>query len=262
MKSVIAFIKLFIFALLCLAVIPAQALVLWVSKGKASYILPNLWHKAMCKNFGIKLEIHGQVLRAQQAIYVSNHLSYLDIIALGGVLHGSFVAKKDVKDWPVFGFLSKLQQTAFISRDRYDAVAMTNNLENLILSGKSMIIFPEGTSTDGKSVYPFKSSLFSIFLKDNIKNIPIQPITIQMIKTNGQEIASQEDRDLYAWHINMDTPLHEHLWRFAKSSGAILSVTFHPPIYASHTNNRKILAKHCHDAVCNGLKNNKVITKI
>lgn len=253
MRSVVASLKMSAFALTCLITIPFQLFILLFTRGAPAYVLPHYWAIVICAVFRIKIIKSGEVTRNGQVIYVSNHISYLDIPALSSLLYGSFVAKKDVAGWPVFGFLSKLQQTAFISRERKDAAAMGAALDTMLRGGKNMVIFPEGTSTDGRDIYPFKSSLFSIFLKDDIKHIQIQPITIRIEKTGGRSIESQEDRDLYAWHLHMDTPLHEHLWRFAKHGGAELRIIFHPPITTKITNNRKELAKLCHDAVCHGL---------
>ncbi len=229
-------------------------IVLALHKGKGAYIIPNIWEKIVCGIFRIKIEIIGKPYNEGQTIFVCNHLSYLDIPAIGSVLRASFVAKKDVADWPVFGFLSKLQQTAFISRDRADARKGKYALDTMLDTGKSLIIFPEGTSTDGREVRGFKSSLFSIAYKDNLPNLVVQPMTISMKKVNDQNITSQEIRDIYAWHIDMDMPMEEHLWRFAKSKGATITIEFHEPIKAQQEKDRKTLAKLCHERVSNGLE--------
>jgi len=121
--------------------------------------------------------------------------------------------------------------------------------------GKSLVIFPEGTSTDGREVVPFKSSLFSIIMKEERRDIWIQPVTISMCSVDGKDVTTQDLRDLYAWHIKMDTPLGEHLWRFARSAGAHISVEFHPVLRAGDFSDRKTLAKTCYNTVSNGLKN-------
>ena len=106
MNSTFASLKLFGFALLCALVVPFQALLLLAYKGRGTYILPHLWHKAVCAVFGIRIQMQGKAYTDSQVIYVSNHLSYLDIPALASMIcYGSFVAKKDVASWPVFGYL-------------------------------------------------------------------------------------------------------------------------------------------------------------
>ncbi len=251
MRIATASIKLLLFAIITLITIPLQLIVMTFHKGKYAYIIPYLWQNGTRMIFSIKPIIQGSPIKDRQIIYVSNHISYLDIPVIGSILRASFVAKEDVASWPVFGFLSTLQQTAFISRRKSDAKKGQNTLDNMLADKKSLIIFPEGTSTDGREVRPFKSSLFSIALKNADQNIEIQPITLKMIKSDGKQIDTQESRDIYAWHINMDTPLHIHLWRFAKTTGTEISVEFHPPINPSDYSDRKELAKACHSAVSN-----------
>ncbi len=250
------YIKFTLFILLTMPIGVMQWLLLLVHKGSGAYILPFIWQKGVCAIFQIKVKVIGKPSNQGQTIYVSNHLSYLDIPVIGSVLRASFVAKKDVASWSVFGFLSKLQQTAFISRDRADAKQAKNNLDKMLLDGKNLIIFPEGTSTDGKEVIPFKSSLFSIAMKENLPDLYVQPFTIKMESVDNKTVELQNDRDLYSWHINMEAPLGEHLWRFAKSRGAVISLNFHDPVKAHDFENRKTLAKACHHAVSKGLVNN------
>lgn len=253
MSTAIASLKFLLFLLACLVAVPLQIIVMLFTKGPGSYVLPKIWHKAICLIFNIKIKVNGTPRgKSAQTIYVSNHLSYLDTPALGSILHASFVAKSDVSSWPVFGFLSNLQQTGFISRSRQDAQKGKQTLDIMLNDGKSLIIFPEGTSTDGREVLPFKSSLFAVMLKDEHKHINIQPATISINLVNKKEVKTQEDRDIYAWHINMETPLAEHLWLFAKSKGANLSITFHEPVDVHEYSDRKVLAKACHKAVSNG----------
>lgn len=254
MRPLIATLKLAVFGLLVVLVSPLQLLILAVHKGKGAYLAPYLWHKSICAVLRIRVRVIGKPQTDSQTLFVSNHLSYLDIPAIGSVLKGSFVAKKDVESWPLFGFLSKLQQTAFISRSREDATKEKNALETMLREGKSLILFPEGTSTDGRSVLPFKSSLFAIALREEAQDLSIQPFTVSMLAVDRSPPQTQDQRDIYAWHIDMDTPLPAHLWRFAKSRGAVIALHFHPPIRARDYKDRKVLANHCHDHVSKGLK--------
>lgn len=256
MQTARACIKLFLFMFACLLVIPFQLLIMLFHNGKYAYTLPFLWQNAVRRIFRIKVSITGTPAHGKQLIYMSNHVSYLDIPVIGSVLPASFVAKKDVASWPVFGFLSRLQQTAFISRSREDAKKEKNALDNMIKAQKSLIIFPEGTSTDGKEVLPFKSSLFAIALPPDSQPIDIQPITLKITSVNDLEPNNQDIRDLYAWHNNMDTPLDEHLWRFAKSKGAHIRLHFHEVIESKHFSNRKTLAHECFSKVSNELNKN------
>lgn len=239
-----------------LVVVPAQWLILRVHRGRYSYIMPKLWHWGLCQSFGIERTIVGRPYTGSQVLYMSNHLSYLDIVVLGSIIpNASFVSKNDVANWPVWGFLSKLQQTAFISRGRGDTKKEANALDTMLEGGKNLILFPEGTSTDGTNVLEFKSSLFSIAMRKEVEDIMIQPVTLEVLEANGKQPETQEERDIYCWHRGMDEDitLDTHLLAFAKTSGAHLRITFHSPVQAKAFSDRKTLAKACYETVSNGL---------
>ncbi len=254
MNTLTASLKMLVFALMTLCLIPFQAIIIIFHKGSGAYIIPYIWQNLTCCIFRIKHEIIGEPIKDKQTIHVSNHISYLDIPLIGSTLKASFVAKSDVASWPVFGYLSKLQQTAFISRSSTDVRKGTNLLNTMLNEGKSLIIFPEGTSTEGTEVIPFKSSLFSVITNSEVEELTIQPMTLSMKTVNGRFPSNQNERDIYAWHRNMDTSLASHLWRFAKGKGAIITLSFHSPINTKKFSDRKTLAKECHSTVSNGLK--------
>ena len=233
--------------------VPAQLIVMLLNGSKPAYTIPRLWHRGVCRILGLRVIVEGTPCTDRQVIFASNHISYLDIPVIGSVLKVSFVAKGEVAKWPVFGYLSKLQQTAFVSRSKSTLGHDKNNLETMLKDGRSMVIFPEGTSTDGRTVVPFKSSLFSVALADDGTDIWLQPITLSLISVNGQDPADQTVRDLYAWHGDMT--LNPHLAGFGKISGATIKITFHEPIRARATPDRKIISQVCHEKVLRGLEN-------
>jgi len=253
MRPIIAIFKLFLFFCISLILVPLQMLVLSIHKGQGAYIIPHFWQKCVCGIFRLKVSVIGTPLRKQQVIYVSNHLSYLDIPVIGSIIPASFVAKKDVSSWPVFGFLSRLQQTAFIDRSRNAAAKETSALDIMLNERKSLILFPEGTSTDGTEVVPFKSSLFSLALKKDVNNPPIQPFAIKIISVDRHPPATQELRDIYAWHRNMTTELPQHLWRFSLSRGARIELEFFPAIHTDENSDRKILAGNCYQTIARAI---------
>lgn len=254
MNSFKASLKMLAFVLWSIVLVPPQMLILAFHKGKHAYAIPFLWENGVRTIFQIRYTIEGVPLRGHQVFYMSNHLSYLDVPLLGSILRASFVAKSEVGKWPVFGFLSKLQQTEFIERKRTSIGRETGKLAEKIANGRSLILFPEGTSTSGYEVFPFKSSLFTLALGNGNEDIFLQPVTISLLKVNGEAPQTKDERDLYAWPLDLDMELPPHLFRFAKTSGADLRVTFHPPVRARDFTDRKVLAKTCHDSVSNGLK--------
>lgn len=251
MRDVILLAKGALFFLWCLVMVPPQILVLLFTRGPAAYTIPQIWHRGICRIFGLRVVVTGTPLHDRQTLFVANHVSYLDIPVMGSILRASFVAKNEVAGWPVFGWLSRLQQTAFISRSRADAQREKNALSNMIAAGKSIILFPEGTSTDGRDVAPFKSSLFSLTLENTDRVMTIQPVTLVIETVDGHPATGQDMRDLYAWYGDMTMP--PHLAAFTRSRGATIRLVFHPPIDPAGFADRKALADACCTAVRTGL---------
>jgi 1-acyl-sn-glycerol-3-phosphate acyltransferase len=96
----------------------------------------------------------------KSGLLVSNHLSYLDILVISSVTPSMFVAKREVASWPLFGFFAKIGGTLFVDRERRTRVGhTTNEIDAALKNGALVVLFPEGTSSDGQTVRPFKSSL-------------------------------------------------------------------------------------------------------
>lgn len=256
MRTVRGVFKLGLYLLWCALGIPAQWLVLKFTRGPGSLIIPLYWHKVVCALFGIRVEIEGTPVRDRQVILVSNHLSYLDIETFSQVTPWSFVAKAEVARWPLFGTLARLQQSAFTSRSRTDAMKDRDSLSAMLAAGKNLILFAEGTSSDGGRVLPFKSSLLGAAL-EAAKASPdrppplIQPVTVAILAVDGRPAGDQAVRDLYAWHGDMT--MLPHLWAFVKTRGARLRMIFHAPIDPAVLPDRKRLALACHDASARGM---------
>ncbi len=245
-----ALFKLLLFMFLSLFLAPLQCALLFF-RVKNLYSVPMLWHKGVCKIFSIETEIVGEPLTDGQTVFVSNHLSYLDIPVISSFLKASFIAKKEVERWPLFGFLSKLQQTVFIDRRPGKAREGSEQLSDMISENKNVVLFPEGTSSDGSAILPFKSSIFSVIV--NLResgNVSLQPFTI--LHKNPDRL---HGAGLYAWHGDMELP--PHLWAFAKSGGAKIKLVFHPPVKLEQSADRKQLAKLCEEMVACGLANEK-----
>jgi 1-acyl-sn-glycerol-3-phosphate acyltransferase len=253
MHSAAAVFKIFLLAILTAFVVGSQTITLPFYRGRASYWLPLFWQWGTCRIFGIKIIRCGMPVTDRQTLYIANHLSYLDIPALGSQVMGSFVARGDMSRWPLIGYMGKMQQTIYISRDRQDATEGKNALEEKLQEGANLMIFAEGTSSDGSRVLPFKSSLFSLAIDSPTGNpLTVQPVTISLLSVNGLHATSGEVRDLYAWHGDMTLP--PHIWQFAKMKGATLEIKFHPPREASTYSDRKLLCGDCYNDVSGGLK--------
>ena len=116
------------------------------------------WSRFACRVLGIRVTTRGSM--PSSGLLVSNHLSYLDIVVLSSIRSCVFVAKRDVAAWPLFGWLAYAAGTIFVDRERrLSSVAVVNFIRDAIAGGSLVVLFPEGTSSDGSTVLPFKSAL-------------------------------------------------------------------------------------------------------
>ena len=249
---ILIFLRLIIFLLLTLALLPFQFITVFFIKNYA-YIIPYFYHKICLRIFGIKIKTFGKVSINFPILIISNHASYLDIIILGSIFKTSFIAKKEISKWPLLGILAKLQNTIFIDR----RVSSLKNQENQIIKHlnekKNLVIFPEGTSSDGNRVLPFKSSLFNIFEKNLNSKILVQTITIVYKKINGIPMNRIERKNI-TWHSNMD--LIPNIFNVLKKLSIEVEVIFNDEFLPSKEYDRKKLALHCWEKINYNLINN------
>jgi len=242
---ILIFLRLIIFLLLTVALLPFQFIIVFFIKNYA-YIIPYFYHKICLRIFGIKIKTFGKVSINSPILLISNHASYLDIIILGSLFKTSFIAKKEISKWPLLGILAKLQNTIFIDR----RVSSLKNQENQIIKHlnekKNLVIFPEGTSSDGNRVLPFKSSLFNIFEKNLNSKILVQTITIVYKKINGIPMNRIERKNI-TWHSNMD--LIPNIFNVLKKLSIEVEVIFNDEFLPSKEYDRKKLALHCWEKI-------------
>ena len=217
------------------------------------FYLPLFFHRVLLCIIGMKVVVYGDISNKSPTLFVSNHSSYLDIPVLGSLIPGGFVSKSEVARWPMFGLMAKLQRSVFIERKSRLAGTHKNDIRDRLDKGESLIVFPEGTSSDGNRVLPFKSSLFSVIgdpLPDG-SPLTVQPVTVTFSALDDMPVGSHL-RPLYAWYGDMT--LVDHLWRYFKLGVVTVVVQFHRPIVAEgDMHDRKALAKACHDVVAAGM---------
>jgi len=242
-------IKIVLLTVLIGVLAPLQCAAALLSGGRMPKRLPALFHRLACRVMGVVVDVRG-AMHGGQTVWIANHLSYLDILAIGSVARCSFVAKDDVRGWPVFGRLARLQDTVFISRTSRRAADVGLALSAALANGRNLVAFPEGTTSDGSAVLPFKSSLFEIFVADARAGLTLQPLTVSIESIGGHGVDAA-NRDLYAYHG--DASLGPHLLRFLGTKGAKVRLTFHPPLSDRTITTRKTLAHAAHAVVANGL---------
>ncbi|MBC2778841.1 1-acyl-sn-glycerol-3-phosphate acyltransferase [Parasphingopyxis marina] len=138
----------------------------------------------------------------ENVFYVSNHLSWLDIPIVGGYTHAAFVAQDGIAKWPVIGWLASLNHTIFVSRgDRLGVSAQIEQLKEALHDHQPVTIFPEGTTTDGTSLLPFKPALFAV-LTPPPRPMMVQPVLLDFYG-RGAEFAwvGEEGAPHNAWRV-------------------------------------------------------------
>ena len=204
--------------------------------------LPGAWQavaargfgKVQCWLLGVRLHVVGQPAGGA-TLYVSNHCSWLDIPVLMARADARFVSKAELAHWPLFGLLARLGGTIFVSRKRNglgdEAQAMAASLQ----AGHGLVLFPEGTTSDGSRVLPFRSSFFAV--ADQAARV--QPVTI-VYDRMGWLPTSRHDRPVFAWYGDMQ-PM-THLWRLLRRRGARATVVFHEPFDPGLMPDRKVMS--------------------
>jgi 1-acyl-sn-glycerol-3-phosphate acyltransferase len=138
---------------------------------------PMLFLRYAARVCGAKVEVHGTHLK-RDVFYVANHLSWIDILALAGASGTAFVAKAELAEAPVVGWLASLNRTVFVKREHRMGVAeQINALKEALVDNWAVTVFPEGTTTDGQSLLPFKTSMLSV-LEPPPPGVLVQPVIL------------------------------------------------------------------------------------
>ncbi len=208
------------------------------------------WHKIMCSMLGVSYEVRGKLAQpdGHGVLIAANHVSWIDILVLGSIAPISFVAKQEVRDWPLLGSFARWQESVFVDRAARRTVheqAMRINAR--LKAGDNIVLFPEGTTSDGNFIYPFKSSLFgALGFGDADLSSPIQPMAIVYVTEHGLPMG-RFDRPLAAWPG--DVELGTHLMRVLRETRLGVVVSFGEPIALSEAPSRKQMSLLAYDRV-------------
>ena len=247
MPTIRAAVILAIFLIVTLVLIPYQWLLVTL-RLPARRTFPHHYHRVVAHLFGIRVRVVGTPPKSATLI-LANHSSWLDIVTFSAVAPLSFIAKSEVNDWPFFGTLARLQRTVFVTRARRSETGQARDaIAERLKEGDVLVLFPEGTSSDGNSVLPFKSALLSAagaVLPDG-RTVPVQPVSSAYVAREGIPMG-RENRPLYAWYGDME--LVPHLWEALKAGPLDVVVQFHEPLPPL---DRKELAKTAWNTVRKG----------
>jgi lyso-ornithine lipid O-acyltransferase len=197
------------------------------------------WHRRLCRIIRLQVEADGAPAPGP-SLLVANHISWLDIPALGALQPMTFLSKSEVRDWPLVGWLSSVAGTLFIERGGGHSSHVAGDIRSQLERGVSVLIFPEGTTTDGSEVRRFHPRLFAA-AQDS--QAPLQPVSLEYHHLAG--------RPAIAPFIG-DDPFFGHMLRVLGEPGIRLKVSFHPPILVEGRD-RRSLADEARERICRSL---------
>jgi lyso-ornithine lipid O-acyltransferase len=227
-----------------------------ITSGRAKVEFARLYWAVFTRLIGLRVRVIGNRATSSQGrpvIFVSNHSSWVDVPVLGGVLDGRFVAKGDVASWPVINIIAWLGRTVFVSRSRASTGRERDAMRATLRAGDKLILFPEGTSSDGSRVLPFRTSFFALAEAkpgEDLKDIPlIQPVSLVYDRLGGLP-AGRASRPIFAWYGDMD--IASHFCRLTQHTGLRATVLLHVPLDPAQFADRKQLSQAVWQIVANG----------
>ncbi len=234
------------FFALTVPLMPLQALLVRMGSRHAR-TFPHWYHRQVCRLLGIRLNIEGEVARDRPVLLVANHTTWLDIPVLSAVAPVSFVAKKEVGNWPFVASLARLQRTVFVDRQRRTAVgAAAGEIVSRLSQGDAIVLFAEGTSSDGNRVLPFMTSLFAAAKPSGSEGIAapdavVQTLSVVYTRLHGLPLG-RADRPAVSWFGDME--MRGHAWELLKAGPLDVEIRVGPPVPLASFADRKDLARH------------------
>jgi 1-acyl-sn-glycerol-3-phosphate acyltransferase len=216
-----------------IALVPPAA-ALFAVRGRCPAVLRICWHRAVRRIAGLRVRMLGGEHAGQAELLTSNHASYLDILVIAGQVDTDFIAKADVAGWPAIGWLARLIGTVFVERAPRQAAHQRDALGRHLADGCRLCLFPEGTSSDGLRVLPFKSALLDAAIRADIS---VQPVTV----------VYRDPHARYAWYADMT--LVPHIGQVLMQRGVDVDVIFHAPVASSDFADRKALSRYLEETV-------------
>lgn len=250
MRGLRAFFVLAAFFAFTLPLMPLQLLLLW-TRSRFARTFPHWYHRQVCRIIGIRLHVDGRIARETGVLIISNHVSWLDITVLSAVAPVSFVAKQEVASWPFVSWLAKLQRSVFIDRTRRSEVTdKANEILQRLQAGDHVVLFAEGTSSDGNGIVPFKTPLFAAAKPSGGapigSDICAQTLALTYTKLHGIPLC-RRGRPVVAWYGDMD--LASHAWKLLGLGPLDAEIRIGPPVPLDEFTDRKALARYAEQQV-------------
>ena len=242
-------------AVFVIAAAPIQWLVTKLAPS-ARAVIPRLFHRSLCAIMRVRVQVHGSPSLIRPQLIISNHISWLDIPALGSRFPFWFLAKQEVGAWPIIGFLARLQGCVFVNRNRKRAIPEVNlKICEAIHQGAALVLFPEATTGDGNRLQKFHSPHFEAAIAASLRSkmgadACLQPVTIVYTRRNGLPL-DRLTRPSIAWYGDMG--LLPHLLEILKSGPIDCELRFGSPFNARGDSRRKALAQSARHEIQAGL---------
>ena len=200
------------------------------------------YYRVLCALLRIRVRVVGNPVRDRAVLFVSNHVSWVDIVVIGSITPVAFVAKREVASWPLVGVTAKMQRTVFVDRGRrHQTGDAVSEIAKRVASGTSVVLFAEGTSSDGNRVLPFRSALLgAIEDQSGGGSILMQPMAITYVGQHGLPMGRQH-RPLVAWYGDLD--FMPHIKAFIERGAVDALVTYGDPVPADRDIDRKAMSK-------------------
>lgn len=233
-----------IFALVTVILLPFQWLFVkmgWPLQKK----VPVLFHRIIRRVLGINIHVHGRIAESRPLLLAANHSSWADIVVLSALGEVSFIAKSQVASWPLFGLFAKLQRSVFVEREKRGKTHdQASEIATRLAGGDVMVLFAEGTTSDGNRILPFKTSLFGaaqVALREtSVDMVTVQPVAIAYTRVHGLPMG-RTHRPLVAWPG--DVELGPSLLGMLKEGAYDVDVWFGDPVTIDGKSDRKALAR-------------------
>jgi 1-acyl-sn-glycerol-3-phosphate acyltransferase len=205
--------------------------------GPAKVRFAQTYWRGVARILGLRIKIRGQVTAHRPILFIANHCTWLDIIVLGTVLPGCFVAKGDIANWPFIKWIARLGRTVFVSRAKSTLERERDGLLGRLAAGDNIILFPEGTTSDGTRILPFQSSFLAIAAAPS--KPAIQLVTLVYDELDGLPV-QRRDRPDISWYGDMT--MVSHFPRVGRRKAIGATIIIDPAIPPGIYNNRKILS--------------------
>jgi 1-acyl-sn-glycerol-3-phosphate acyltransferase len=184
-----------------------------------------LYYQVARRCFGIRVRVRGQVAKARPLLLVSNHFTYLDVPVLGSILPVRFTPKTEVGSWPVIGLFCRMSRCIFIDRRPSQTKRNQAELIRAVRRGDLISLFPEGTTNEGTSLLPFRSSYFSLAVSPY--NVTVQPLTVRYAEIDGKPM-QREWLPLVGWYGEMT--FFPHFLALLSLPSITVEIEFLPPL--------------------------------